>query len=155
MSDEFDVNQFLDATTTEALVRLPPLPVGNYIARIDELKGDKWASKDGTKKGSKFNVTLKVDPMTGPARDVTDASWPTEYTVNDSIMLDVTESGALDYGTGKNGRLRIYRDATQTNVAGQQWSPRQLVGRQVLVQLQHREYQGEFFNDVKAVAKVS
>ena len=153
MSEVFDVDQLLDATTTEASTRLPPLPVGPYLATIDELKASKWNSRDGQKSGHKFDLTLKVDPMTGPAKE-SGIEWPTQVTINDSIMLDLTPSGALDYGTGKNGRLRIYREATNLNRPGEQFSPRQLVGRQVLVQIQHREYQGDLFNEVKAVAKV-
>lgn len=152
---DFDVEQFLDATTAEASVRLPPLPVGAYRATIDELKPNKWASKDGTKSGAKFDVTLRVDPMSGPAREKSDIAWPTEMKINDSIMLDITDSGALDYSVGKNGRLRIYREATGLNTPGDKFSPRQLVGRQVLIQVNHREYQGEFFNEVKTIAKAS
>lgn len=159
MTSQFDPNAFLDATTTDASVRLPPLPIGDYRATIDELKGNTWQSKDGLKSGSKFDVTLKIDPLSGPARDAKDAEgkpldWPPSLTVSDSIMLEVTDSGAIDYGVGKNGRLRMYRDATGLNVAGASFSPRQLVGRQILVNISHREYQGDLFNNVGKLAKL-
>ena len=159
MTAQFDPNAFLDATTTDASVRLPPLPVGDYRATIDELKGNTWTAKDGSKSGSKFDVTLKVDPLSGPANGAKDKEgrpidWPESVTVSDSIMLEVTDSGAIDYGVGKNGRLRMYRDATGLNVAGQPFSPRQLVGRQILVNITHREYQNETFNNAGKLAKL-
>lgn len=154
---QFDPAQFLDSTTTEASTRLPPLPVGDYIASIDELKSNTWNSRDGTKSGYKFDVVLKIDPTTGPARDAKDVEWPPQMTVNDSIMLETTESGAIDYGVGKNGRLRMYRDATGLNVAGQGFSPRQLVGRQIKVNVIHnpaKDGSGEVYTNIGKMAKV-
>lgn len=153
MTSQFDPNQFLDATTSEASVRLPPLPVGDYLASIDELKGNTWQSKDGAKSGVKFDVSLKIDPSSGPARDLTSVEWPPQMTISDSIMLETTDSGAIDYGVGKNGRLRMYREATGLNVPGQSFSPRQLVGHQIKVAITHREYQGDLFNQVGKLAK--
>jgi len=154
MTSQFDPNAFLDSTTTDQSTRLPPLPIGDYIASIDELKSNTWQSKDGTKSGYKFDVVLKVDPLSGPARDLKDIEWPPQLTVSDSIMLETTDSGAIDYGVGKNSRLRMYREATGLNVAGQSFSPRQLVGRQIKVNISHREYQGDLFAQVGKLAKI-
>ena len=69
-------------------------------------------------------------------------------------MLDMNESKtAIDYSKGKNNRLRMYRDATGLNVAGQAFSPRMLVGRMVRVRITHEEYQGAVQERAGAISK--
>lgn len=150
-SSQFDPSLFLDATTTEANTRLPPLPPGDYLATVENLEPAAWASKDGTKAGMKFNVQLSVDPASGPAAQA--GGFPDRLRVPDSIMLDTTPSGSLDNSQGKNGRLRVYREALGMNVPGQPFAPRMMIGRQLRVKISHREYQGEMFNQVDSVAK--
>ena len=55
---------------------------------------------------------------------------------------------------GKNGGLRRWRDATGCNNPGETFSARQMSGRQVLVKVKHRVYQGEAYDEVDSVAKV-
>jgi hypothetical protein len=70
-------------------------------------------------------------------------------------MLEVTSDGKnIDYGVGKNARLRMYREATGLNIAGQSFNPRNLVGRQIKVNISHREYNGELFAQVGKLAKI-
>jgi len=48
-TSNFDPSQFLDATTTEALVKRPPLPAGqDFIGTIGEPKVRGWESKKET-----------------------------------------------------------------------------------------------------------
>lgn len=149
---QFNPSSFLDATITEANTRLPPLPPGDYLGVIENLEQAAWASKDGSKAGTKFNVQLLIDPASNPA--AASGGFPPSLRVPDSIMLDTTPSGALDTSQGKNGRLRQYREALGMNVPGQSFAPRMMIGRQLRVKISHREYQGEMFNNVDGVAKV-
>lgn len=149
----FNASSFLDSTTTEANTRLPPLPPGDYLGVIENLEQAAWASKDGSKAGTKFNVQLSLDPASNPA--AASGGFPPSLRVPDSIMLDVTADGkSLDNSQGKNGRLRQYREALGLNVPGQPFAPRMMIGRQLRVKISHREYQGELFNNVDGVAKI-
>src|SRR5437879_1888115 len=119
----FDPAAFLDATTDQALERRAPIPAAEYLAVIQDLVVKPWASsKDPAKAGMKFDIKLVLDiPAEVQASLGTDS--PT-LTVGDSVMLDLTESNAIDWGKGKNGKLRMYRDATGQNTPGQAFSPR-------------------------------
>jgi len=146
----FDPTLFLNAETTEAAVKRPPLPVGDYTAIIKELTPTTWASKDGSKSGMKFVVKLAVEvPLA--VREELKIDTDT-LTVTDSIMLDVTEGGGLDWGIGKNGGLRRYREALGMNVAGQPYSPQRMVGQPLKVKIAHDIYNGELVEQVKGVA---
>src|SRR2546421_8475394 len=149
----FDPAQFLDATTTEANTRLPPLPPGDYLATLEDLKLEDWQSRDGQKAGKKFTVQLAVDPSSNMSAVKTGTFEGIKtLRVQDSIMLDTTPQG-LDMGQGKNTGLRRYRDAMNLNAAGQPFAPRMMIGRQLKVKIKHREYQGELFNEVDAVTR--
>lgn len=150
---QFDASTFLDATTTEESVKRPPLPIGDYTAVIGELKAGNWVAKDDpTKAGAKFDVPLTID-VPGTVQEELGLNSPT-LTIGDSMMLDVTPQGALDYSPGKNAKLRKYRDATGQNQKGVPFNPRMLQGKVVTVKIGHREYQGDLFEQVQGVAPV-
>jgi hypothetical protein len=151
---QFDPATFLDATTTEASFKRPPLPVGDYRAVIGDLATRPWvSSKDPTKSGIAVDVPLVID-VPGDLQEQLGLTQPT-LTVKDSIMLDLTPSGTMDMSPGKNAKLRKYRDATGNNVAGRPFNIRMLQGQIVTVKLDHREYpegSGELFEQVQGVA---
>lgn len=149
----FDPATFLDQSTTEQSLRRPPLPAGDYQATITDLSSRTWQGKPGGKAEGKSGIAFDVKLRVSTSPDLQAAGQPPEITLNDSIMVDLTDAGLIDYGIGKSGRLRIYREATGLNAAGQPFSPRQLVGRLVTAKLKQREYQGEFFEEVDSVAK--
>lgn len=131
----FDPQNFLDAITTEALERSPPIPAGTeLIATITDLQQNDWQSRDGTKSGKKFDVQLEA--QTTP--QLQQQGIPPVVRMKDSIMLDLTDGGSLDLGPGRNFRLRIYREATGLNQKGQPFSARMLVGRQIKIVIKHR-----------------
>lgn len=151
---QFDASTFLDATTTEASVKRPPIPVGDYTAVIGDLTTREWVSpKDATKSGIAIDVPLTIDLP----QDVAESVGLHEPTllVKDSIMLDLTPTGQLDLSPGKNGKLRKYREATNNNQAGKPFNIRMLGGQVVTVKISHREYpegSGDLFEQVASIA---
>lgn len=154
MTTTFDPAAFLDFTTTEESVKRPPLPIDDYTAVIGDLTTRSWVSpKDPTKSGIAIDVPLVID-VPGDLVESLGLREST-LTVKDSIMLDLTESGSIDMGPGKNGRLRKYREATNNNKAGQPFNARMLSGQVVTVKIGHREYpegSGDLFEQVVGIA---
>src|SRR5208282_3797637 len=138
----FDVNEFLDAQTTQAAEKRPPLPagseyigtIGEPIGRSGEKDGKPWAAVD-------FPIAL----------DLPDGS---HTTLKFGTFLDVTDSNELDWSAGRNSGMRRLREATGLNEKGKVFTPRMLQGRQVKVKIKHRLYEGEIFDEIGAVAKV-
>lgn len=160
MSDDtssFDPSQFLDATTTEALVKRPPIPAGQVlVGTIEDIVVRAWTSNKPeakVKSGIAFDLKIGIDLNGYPSiKDIVNTE---KVVLTPGIMLDMKEDGkSIDWGTGKNGTLRRYREALDMNRPGEPFSPRQMVGRQLLVKIKHREYQGEFFDEVDSVAKI-
>lgn len=148
----FDPAAFLDATTTEALVKRPPLPVGDYTAVVGEIVSRAWQGKaDPTQSGIAFDIPLAMEV---PA-DVQASLGLSTATINlrDSIMVDLTAEGAIDYSVGKNRRLRMYREALNLNTAGQPFAPRMMTGGVLKVKLTHGVWEGEPIEKVSGVAK--
>lgn len=148
----FDPTQFLDATIDEVLVKLPPLPVGDYNAVIADITAGTWQKKDdSSKSGSKFDVKFTIDV---PVEVQTSLGYPSTITMSDTIMLDVTPSGTLDLAAGKNGSLRRYREATGMNVPGVSFAVRHMIGQVVMVKIKHDIWDGEPISRIGGVAKV-
>lgn len=152
---QFDAATFLDATTTEAAAKRPPLPVGDYTAIIGELAvRDGVSKKDPTKTYVAMDINLEID-VPGSIQEELGLTMPT-LKVKDSAMLDLAADGkSLDWAPGKNGALRRYREALGMNISGQPFSPRQMGGRLVTVKITHREYpegSGDLFENVAGVA---
>lgn len=150
----FDPNLFLDATTTEASLKRPPLPIGDYTAIIGEMTPRQWVSpKDATKSGMAIDVQLEID-VPGSVQEQLGLTQPT-LKVKDGIMLDTTEAGGLDMSPGKNAKLRRYREATGLNIAGKPFNIRMLQGNAVKVKIGHREYpegSGDLFEQVEGIS---
>lgn len=134
----FDAQSFLDAQIDTALEKRDPLPTTReYRAVIGELASRNWQSKDGTKEGVAFDVPLAIDVPV----DLQEAGGlPPTLNLRDGIMLDLTPAGAIDTAKGKNGKLRMYRDALDMNQPGVPFNPRSMTGRVVLVRIKHEEY---------------
>ena len=157
MSDSFDPSAFLDATTTEALVRRPPLPVGDYLGITGDITSESWSSNKPdakVKSGVKFNIPIKID-LTQYPEQRTMLGGIDAVTLTAGVMIDSVDNAgkAIDWGVGKNGGLRRWREATGCNNPGETFSARQMSGRQVLVKVKHRVYQNEAYDEVDSVAK--
>lgn len=150
--DEFLDAQFNDANSTVSI----PVPAGEYAAYIEEVKTRAWTStKDPSKSGIALDIKYNIDD-----ESVKEALGRTKVTVNQSIMLDLTDAGTLDMGKGRNVSLGRLREAAGLNVPGKPFSFRQLEGQPVKVRVEHRVYQPEggeavIMADVKGVAKLA
>ena len=76
---------------------------------------------------------------------------PPELTLTDRVFLDLTPTGAIDNGKGKNRGQRAYRDATDNNKAGQAFSWRMVQGKVVKVKVSHELYNEQIQERVAAV----
>lgn len=159
MSDSdssFDPGQFLDATTSEALVKRPPLPAGqSFIGTITEMAVREWKSKKEdakVKSGVAFDLKVEIDLQTYPEVQA-QLNMP-KVVLTPGIMIDLKEDGkTIDWGMGRNGALRRWREALGMNNPGETFSPRQMIGRQILAKIKHRVYEGEFYDEIDSVAK--
>lgn len=157
MDSQFDPAVFLDATTTEANTRRPPLPPGLYPATIGEvqMKSGEKEAKDGTgmRPWVSAVVPLRIDVPAEVRQQFAD--YPPQVTLTDRAFLDLAEDGkSLDNGVGKNRAQRNYRDATGLNEPGSPFSWRMLQGRPVQVQVSHEQYNGETQERVAGVFKM-
>lgn len=148
----FDPTSFLNATTTEASLKRPPLPAGSdFVGVITALEPRTWqGKKDPTKSGVALDATIEIDMAAYPG---VEAGGATRVVISDSIMLDLTDGGTIDYSPGKNGKLRRYREALGLNTPGAVFSPQMMVGRPIKVKISHREYEGELYDQIEAVTK--
>lgn len=150
---QFDTNVFLDAVTTEAGSRRPPLPVGDYIATVGEPKFMQGPQKkDPTKNYQALNVPLEVDVTQNPA--ARQLVGQDKVVLFHFVGLDFNEGGMLDWGPGRNRNLLAYREALDLNTPGQPFSPRMIQGKTVRVKVNHETYEGEIRERVGGVAKV-
>lgn len=144
MTSAFDPDLFMNQQTTEASsTQYVPIPVGEYMAVIKEVKAGTAGDKPV------LNVTWKIDDQ-----GVRDETGLEEPSVRQTLWLDLTPGGGLDSGKGKNVGLGKLREALGQNTPGQPWSPGMLVGQVAMVQVGHRSGKepGEVYADVKAVA---
>mgnify|MGYP007071584267 CR=1 FL=1 len=156
MSDMFDYTAFLDQSTETASERRPPVPALEYLATITDVGMKPWQSKDKYNEDGtlKSGVMLEVTTELQLPQEVQDMCKITKLTLMDRPMLDLLpDRSGIDYGLGKNGRLRMYREATGMNVAGQAFSPRMLIGRLIRVRVTHEEYQGNLQERIGGIAK--
>ena len=155
----FDAEQFLDSTTTEAGEKRDNLPTSQpYNVEIGEVKARAvQGKKDATQSYLFFDFPMVID-LKNEYPEVAAKIGIDKLTLKYGVSVDLTESGAMDWSKGKNSGLRILREATVTNVAGQPWNARMLTGRRVQVMLKLREYpegSSNLIEDVKSVAKIS
>jgi hypothetical protein len=157
MNDEssFDPAQFLDATTTEALVRRPPLPVGEYLGVVGEPKTRAWSSNKPdakTKSGIAVDIPVVIDLGAYPTEQALLGGLP-QVQLTTGIFLDLNEGKMIDWGVGKNGSLRRWREALGMNNPGEAFSIRQMQGRPIRVKIKHELYEGEMYDKIDSVVK--
>lgn len=153
---QFDPATYLDVEISEPSVRRPPIPAGDYNAVIGEVKPEAWSGKPGGaaegKTGMKYQVPLNLDLPAEVAAQV--GLKEPILKLTDSVMLDLTDNGAIDNSPGKNGKLRRYRDALDMNKPGDVFSARKMMGRPVRVKISHELYQGEIMERIDSVSKI-
>lgn len=141
----FNPDTFLNTETDSAnSSTYTPVPEGEFNASIKAIKPR--VLTDGR---AILDVTWTVDDEI--ARNETGMAEPS---VRQTLWLDTTESGGLDFGKGKNVGLGRLREAVGQNQAGKPWAPGMLVGQVAKVKVGHSidKRDGVTINaDVKAV----
>lgn len=147
----FDPNQFLDMQTTEANdTKVVPVPVGEYAAIVEKVEARSWTSKkDPTKSGVALDILWSVEDPGVKALLERD-----KVTVKQGLMLDITETGGLDMGKGKNVGLGRVREATGLNAPGSPFGPSMLTGRMAKITVKHRVEGTDIYAEVGGVAKM-
>jgi hypothetical protein len=144
MASVFNPETFLNTSFDESFsTARVPVPEGEYVAVIKEIKPR--AAKDK----AVLDVIYGIDDPEVAA--VTGFDSPQ---VRQSIFLDLTPTGGLAIGEGKNIHLGKLREACGQNQKGKAWQPGMLVGQVVKVKVAHRTYEDEIQADVKAVTAV-
>ncbi len=154
-SGSFDPSLFLDATTTEALVKRPPIPAGSVVQGtiIDAVSRTWTSSKPEAKVKSGVAIDLKIEINLEAYPDLRAIVGQDKVVLTPGIMLDLKDGKAIDWSSGKNGTLRRYREALDMNRPGEPFSIRQMIGRVLSVKIKHRTYEGEFYDEVDTVAR--
>jgi len=118
-----------------------PIPEDEYTALIKEVKADT------TPKGNPFlELIWIIDSQ--PVRDLIGMEEPT---VRQTLWLDISDMGSLEFGKNKNIQLNKVRAALGQN-DGKPWSPNMMRGQVAKVLIKHRlGEQGQIYADVKAV----
>lgn len=135
----FEQQQFTEQNDTKYVA----IPEGEYPAMI---KSKKFRSEKGY---TILDIVWAIDDA--GVKEVTGMKEPT---VRQSIFLDVTSAGGLDFGKGKNVKLGRLREATGLNTPGQPFSFNMLEGRPARVSLKHRIDGEDTYSDVKEVTKL-
>lgn len=124
----FNPDLFLNTETESAnSSTYTPVPEGEFNASIKAIKPR--VLTDGR---AVLDVTWTVDDEV--ARNETGMAEPM---VRQTLWLDTTESGGLDFGKGKNVGLGRLREAVGQNQAGKPWAPGMLVGQVAKVKVGH------------------
>lgn len=147
----FDPNAFLDMQVTETNdTKVIPVPVGEFVAVADKVDCRQWQSKaDPSKSGLTLDITWLIDDA-----GVKETLGRDKVTVRQGIMLDLTESGGLDMGKGRNVGLGKLREGLNLNQPGQPFSFSMIPGRVVKVSVSHRIDGENIYAEVKGVARV-
>jgi len=146
----FDADTFLSSTVTEAnSTEFIPCPVGEYTAVAGDVKCRQWQSKsDPSKSGLALDILWEIDDA-----NVKEALGRDKVTVKQGLMLDLTESGGLDFGKGRNINLSRLREALGLNKPGEPFAMSMISGHVAKVKVKHSIYNNAPMAEVEAVAK--
>lgn len=157
---DFNPEAYLDAPIDKPLERRLPLSPTDYTGIIQDAKIVTWQSKEKIDEAtgnfmSGLKVELKVALEVPEAeRARVNLATPT-FVITDGMLLDLTPTKAIDDSPGRNNRLRMYREATGQNNAGETFSIRKLIGKPIRVKIGHRVLpSGEPTEEIKQVAKL-
>lgn len=141
----FDEQSFLNTEVSGELdTKRPPIPVGEYTAMIDKV--DVRAVGE-----QKDKIMLDIFWAIDNPTLADEISRMNPFTTRQSLFLDVTAQGGLDMSKGKNTDLGHLRDAVGQNVSGP-WRFTDLVGKVAVVNVTHRMYEENLYDEVKSKA---
>lgn len=145
----FDASAFLNSTVNDASsTTMTPVEEGEYVALAKKVDVRQFT---GTKDPSKTYTSLDVSWAIDDARQK-EVTGMAEPQVRQSIMLDLTESGNLDMGKGKNVGLGRLREAIGLNQPGRPFSFSMIEGRPAKVFVTHRTDGDNIYAEIKKVA---
>lgn len=145
----FDPNTFLNSTYEEANdTKIVPCPAGEYLAIADKVEVKPWASRDGSSSGLKLSILWDIQSDDAKAIVGRDS-----VKVPQDQMLDLTDTGALDMGKGRNVGLGRLREALGMNAPGEPFSMGAIQGRMAKVVVSHRPNGEDLYAEIKKVAK--
>jgi len=135
MSGLFDPQAFLDQATTDAgSTESTPIPAGEYLAIIKDVKPRQWAKKDDPSiTGVAFDIAYLIEDD-----NLKTLLERKEVKITQGIMMDMTEDGRIDYGKGKNITWNRLRDSANMNQPGRPFAPSHLLGQFVKIMVGHR-----------------
>jgi len=144
----FDPATFLNTTYDEALdTKVVPCPAGEYLGLAEKVDVKTWASKDGSSSGLKLAILWDIQD-----ENVKSLLGRDTVRVPQDQMLDLTETGALDFGKGKNVGLGRIREALGLNTPGEPFAFSMIQGRMAKVKVTHRAVGEDLYNEIKAIA---
>lgn len=145
----FDPNTFLNSTYEEANdTKIVPCPAGEYLAIADKVEVKPWASRDGSSSGLKLAILWDIQSDDAKAIVGRDS-----VKVPQDQMLDLTDTGALDMGKGRNVGLGRLREALGMNAPGEPFSMGAIQGRMAKVVVSHRPNGEDLYAEIRKVAK--
>lgn len=113
-SDAFDPDLFMQETVDGSNDTVyPTIPAGEYLGVIDDVK-----IRRTEKDGKYFYPTDVTWTLVNPPQKVLDDLGRDKATVRQSVFLDLTDSGSIDLGKGKNIQLGRLREALDLNGSG-------------------------------------
>ncbi len=147
----FDPATFLNQQYDEALdTKVVPCPVGEYLALAEKVEVKPWASRDGSSSGLKVEVVWDIQDDS-----VKQALGRDTVRVRQQQMLDLTDTGQLDFAKGKNVGLGRIREALGLNTPGEPFSFGMIQGRMAKVKVSHRAAGEDLYDEVKAIASAN
>ncbi len=148
----FSPDQFLDMPIEGSNdTKIVPVPVGEYTAVAEDVKVRQWQAKDDpSKSGLALDIVWSIDDA-----GLRELFGREKITCKQGIMLDLTDSGSIDMGKGRNIGLGRLREALSLNEPGQPFSFTMILGRLAKVSIKHRVHEEDVFAEVKSIAKFS
>lgn len=153
MATTFDPTTFMNQSFEGANdTKITPCPVGEYLGIADKVEVVPWESEKKGTSGLKAKVFWDVQD-----ENVRQLLGRDKILVPQDIMLDLTEEGNLDMGTGKNVRLGRLREALELNKPGDPFSFGMIQGRMATINVKHRTGNNpeDIFAEVDRVAKAA
>ena len=147
----FDPNQFLDMQVEGSNdTKTIPVPAGEFTAIAEKVECRAWQSKkDPSKSGLTLEVHWNIDD-----NSVKELIGRDKVTVRQGVMLDLTDSGSLDMGKGRNIGLGRLREALDLNQAGSPFAFSMIPGRMAKVKVEHRVVDDAIYAEVKSAVKL-
>ncbi len=144
----FDPETYMNETYNESTsTRQVPLPEDEYlgvVTKVDDpfkTQNGYWLQKIG----------FRVDHP-----ELADELGRKASTVRLTLFLDLTASGSLDFGTGKNIGLGRLREALGQNEPGEPWSPSSMEGNQAMIRVKHtpdKDDPEKIYEEVRGVSR--